>query len=288
VIQDFVASWPLFHNTYLCGWFISVLLALVGVLVVARDQIFLGAAVSQASMLGITTGMRLAASSALAACAWCRSDLFLSLAGGAFAVLGALMTGNLGLAGRESRESITGWVFLLGSSFSVLFVAHSPHGMEEVHRLLSSTIIGANAVDVAVFAAMAALTAAAYAAVRDRLLLLVMDPEMARAVGLRVDAWNIVFSVWLGLSVGLSLRVSGMTYTFGCLVLPALVAKSLCREVGNMFVAAPLAAIVTVMCGFVLANEYDYPPSQIAVALLSVLLAAAWGIRRLRSALARG
>ena len=52
MIQEFVASWPLFHNTYLVGWLIALLLALVGVLVVARDQIFIGAAVSQASTWG--------------------------------------------------------------------------------------------------------------------------------------------------------------------------------------------------------------------------------------------
>jgi ABC-type Mn2+/Zn2+ transport system permease subunit len=46
VIQEFLASWPLFHHTYLVGWLIGLLLALGGVLVVARDQIFIGAAVS--------------------------------------------------------------------------------------------------------------------------------------------------------------------------------------------------------------------------------------------------
>ena len=36
---------------------IGVLLSLVGVFVVARDQIFIGAAVSQASLFGIAVGM---------------------------------------------------------------------------------------------------------------------------------------------------------------------------------------------------------------------------------------
>jgi ABC-type Mn2+/Zn2+ transport system permease subunit len=44
VIDAFLASWPLFHTTYLAGAAIAVLLALVGVWVVAREQIFLGSA----------------------------------------------------------------------------------------------------------------------------------------------------------------------------------------------------------------------------------------------------
>ena len=52
MIEAFVDSWGLFADTYLAGWAVAVLLSLVGVWVVARDQIFLGAAVSQASTLG--------------------------------------------------------------------------------------------------------------------------------------------------------------------------------------------------------------------------------------------
>jgi hypothetical protein len=36
------------------------------------------------------------------------------------------------------------------------------------------------------------------------------------------------------------------------------------------------------MVAFVIANAYDYPPGQIAVALLSLLLAATWAVRALR------
>ena len=57
VIGEFLASWPLFHNAYLAGWLIGVMLALAGVVVVARNQIFIGAAVAQASTLGIALGM---------------------------------------------------------------------------------------------------------------------------------------------------------------------------------------------------------------------------------------
>ena len=53
IIDEFIASWDLFHWTYIEGWLIALLLALIGVAVVARDQIFIGAAVSQASTVGI-------------------------------------------------------------------------------------------------------------------------------------------------------------------------------------------------------------------------------------------
>jgi ABC-type Mn2+/Zn2+ transport system permease subunit len=73
-----------------------------------------------------------------------------------------------------------------------------------------------------------------------------------------------------------------MLYTFGCLVLPALIAKNVCREVRPMFLVAPVVAVATGAVGFMLANHYDFPPAQMTVALLSFLLMVAWLLPRMR------
>ena len=89
MIHEFVASWALFHNTYLVGWLIGLLLALIGVLVVARDQIFIGAAVSQASTLGIALALGLGTWTATDALEWLHADAFLSTMAVVFSVLAA-------------------------------------------------------------------------------------------------------------------------------------------------------------------------------------------------------
>jgi ABC-type Mn2+/Zn2+ transport system permease subunit len=282
VIADFVGSWALFHNTYLVGWLISLLLALIGVLVVARDQIFIGAAVSQSSTLGVAMALGMAGWAALETVHWLRSDVFLSAMAVTCSVIAALLTSRSGDGGQESHEAITGWVFLASASLSVLIVAHSPHGLDEIHRLLSSSIIGATRSDVWIFALLLACTALGIGIYHRGTLLFIMDPGMAAAVGVRVAWVSILLSAWLGLAVGLSIRVAGMLYTFGCLVLPALVAKNLCRKVKPMFVVAPLVAVGTATLGFVLANHYDDPPAQTTVALLCLCVAIAWVVRRLR------
>jgi zinc transport system permease protein len=283
LIQEFLSSWPLFHNTYLAGWAIAVLLGLVGVIVVARDQIFIGAAISQASVLGLTVGMWFGRLVSLTNASWYEFDAFVSLFGGLFAVCGALITASPGSTNQKSREAITGWVFLLGIGGSVLLVAHSPHGLEEVHRLVVSTLIGATTADVLVFAVMALVTLAAFARWQEPLLLLLMDPEMARAVGLRVVLWERLLYVWLGFTVAFSLRVSGMVYTFGCLVLPALFASILCREARMMFIVAPIVALAATLAAFILAHHYDFPPAHLAITLMVGLVGVGWVVRALRS-----
>jgi ABC-type Mn2+/Zn2+ transport system permease subunit len=49
-----------------------------------------------------------------------------------------------------------------------------------------------------------------------------------------------------------------------------------------MFLVAPVVAVGTGAVGFVLANHYDFPPAQMTVALLSLLLMMAWLVPRIR------
>lgn len=280
MIQDFVQSWPLFHNTYLAGWLIGLLLSLLGVVVVARDQIFIGAAISQASTLGIALAMSISGAFGARA-AWLESGAFLTAMAVVFSVLAALVTARGGM-GRESHEAITGWVFLVSSSLSVLLVSHSPHGLEEIHRVASSSIIGATAADVWTFVGLLLLTVVAVVPRQRRLLLLALDPPMAVAVGLRRESWEAAMAVWVGVAVGLSISVAGMLYAFACLTLPALAARSLCSEVRSMFFVSPVVCVVVGVAGFVLANHRDFPPAQMTVALLGAALALAWVWRSAR------
>lgn len=278
----FLASWALFSHAYITAWLIGILLSLVGVLVVARDQIFLGAAVAQAATLGIAVALVLSDLLPEDQLAWLRSDRALSVMAVSFAVLAALLTVHRRQGDGESPEALTGWVFLASTSLAILMVAHSPHGLAEVQRLLASSLIGATASDMWLFGVCVAGTVVALCLGHRRVLLLAMDPVMALAAGMRVTLWAVALTVWLGLVVGLSLRASGTLYTFGCLVLPALIAKNLCREVRPLFLVAPLIALSTAALGCVLADATDSPPAQMTVALLSMGLAITWLIRWLR------
>jgi ABC-type Mn2+/Zn2+ transport system permease subunit len=285
ILHEFISSWSLFRYTYLTGWLVAMVMALMGVLAVARNQIFVGAAMSQASTLGIAVGLWMAPKLGLSEP---QHDFFLGAMAVAFSIAAALVTARGGHGGggggRESREAVTGWVFLFSASTAILMVSTSPHGMEEIQSVLSSSVIGARLQDVGVFAVLGAMTAAALAVWRRPLLLWVMDPATAAAAGVRTGLVEVIGSVWLGLGVGLSIRASGMLYTFGCLVLPALIAKSVCREVGAMFWAAPAIALATAVGGFVVANHYDsFPPAHLTVAALSTLLVIGWVVRRART-----
>jgi ABC-type Mn2+/Zn2+ transport system permease subunit len=269
MIESFLQSIPMFQQAYFTALLAGALLALVGVLVVAREQVFLGAAVSQASTLGVALALFFNLSQKLLPA--------LGLALGA-----ALVSGAPRRAGGASHEERTGWVFLTASSLSILLLAHQPHGLRAIQQVLASSLIGATAADVWMFGGLAAVVAAWFFAARRQLVLFVSDPVMAAAVGMRLGAWEWLTAALLGVSAGLAIYATGMLFTFGCLVLPALAAKNLCREIAPMFVVSPLVAVLAGVGGLVLANHYDLPPGQMIVALLCGVLALAWLWRAMR------
>jgi ABC-type Mn2+/Zn2+ transport system permease subunit len=279
----FVESWPLFGTTYLTGWLCAVLLGLCGVLVVAQRQVFHGVATAQASSLGIAFAL------------WLGSLPFLAeggiedhhdlhglplVAGILFAITASIWTSRR-FAG-ETPDAIGAWVFLVSSSLSVLLLAHSPHGLEEVERLMFSNLIGADGHDLVKFGGLAIATALVLAKAKRPILLTATDPATAAALGLRAGWIATGSAAWIGLAIGLAMHSAGTLYTFGSLTLPALTARHLCRSMNAMLVAAPVLGLVSAAVGFVLANAYDYPPGQFAVAVQATVLLAAWGWRRMR------
>lgn len=280
MIEAFLDSWDLFKETYLAGWFLAIVLSIAGVLAVARDQIFVGAAVAQASTLGIAVGLYMGVE--LPSIGSEGGAFTLSCLAVGFAMAATLLTAGRRTPGRETHESLTGWVFLLSGSVSILLLAESPHGLNEVSRLLTSSLIGATSSDVTLFAIMALLSTVVVIVFGQRLLLLAMDPTMAEVLGVRTRFWSFATSVWLGLAVGMAIRVSGTLYAFGMLILPALVARNLCRQARSLFWVAPLLALVAGVAGFVVANHEDHPPAQVAVALLAVAVPLSWVVRRVR------
>lgn len=260
----------MFQDAYLTAVLSGLLLSVVGVVVVARGQVFLAAAVAQASTLGTALAL---------AFGWTQPAL--SAIG--FGLAAAFASERQSGAGRHASEERVAWVFLLAASLSVLLVANHAVGMKQVQALLSSSLIGAGPLDVAVFGALALFVITGVAVARRPLVLLLSDTTMAAAVGMRVSAWSWTFASILGVSAGFSIRGSGLLFTFGCLALPTLIARNLCRRTASLFYVAPLIAVGGVLAGLVLAHHFDLPPGQTIVALLSAGLVMGWLCAELRS-----
>ena len=267
MILEFLESWTLFSHTYISALLIGASLSLMGVVVVARGNIFVAAALAQASVLGVALSLFFEIGQPVLSAVFCS-------VGASFLVSRKHQEGGV-----STSEEITGWIFLAGGSLSVLLLARMPYGLKEIQSLFSSSIIGAGSVDIIVFAVLLFVFVGFLALRMRRLTLYLSDPVMAAAVGANIILWSIAISSTLGLVTGLAIRSSGMLFTFGSMILPAQMAKIMCRNISGMFLVAPLMSIFCVLLGLVLGNYYDLPPAQTVVALMCFLLVLTWVLR---------
>ncbi|BBM82468.1 metal ABC transporter permease [Candidatus Uabimicrobium amorphum] len=270
MLQEFITSFPLFFETYLSALFMAIFLSIIGILVVNREQIFLTAAISQAATLGLAIDILLNLQQPMI-CAVVLS------------ILAAVVSGRKDKRGGSNREEFSAWVFLVSASLSVLLLSNHPQGIKQIQASVASSIIGSGIFEVVVFAIISVFVAAVCLIFNDKLRLFVMDPIMAAAVGIPIVLWGWYISLFLGFSIGMAMCSSGMLYTFGCVVLPAQIAKTLCQRLSYMFIVSPIVAVISVVCGLIFANHYNYPPGQMVIALMGMILVVSWMIQWLRT-----
>ena len=271
MIDSFLASWALFHHAYLTAWISAVLLALIGVNVIARGTLFLGVAATQAATAAVAGAL------VLSGFGWLTSNWWATAA----AIAAAMATAMLPLFTRGG-DAANGWLFLAAGAATPLLLARSPHGLDEVNRLVASSVIGAGPLETTIFAILLIVVVTLVVVCGRQLRVVLVDPVFAADLGMAVGWWQVVMALVTGLVIGLALRCAGLLHTAGCLILPGLAAALLCRTTAGMTKLAPLLAFVIAVFGTVLADHLDLPPAQVTVAALALVTAAAWGWRRLR------
>lgn len=263
MIDSFFESWGLFGGMYLSGMGGAALLSFVGIYLVARNQIFAGAAIAQSSTLGLAISLL------------CHNSSYV------MSIIPALVTCLIIVLGdqknsQKGSERIIGWIFLFCMSMSILVVAHSPHGLENVSSLMSSGLIHAGGQEAltlwSLFIVMIILVKVFY----KELIMIMTDLEMAKAVGLEVTRWLLIIALVLGFCIGTSVQSTGVLFSFSCLVLPAMAARHFCRTTKSVFFVTPLIAIGGVFLSLVVANHYDLPNDQTSCVSLCTLVLISW------------
>lgn len=293
VWQLYLASWAFFDDSWIAGLLVAASCAIPGVLVVARNQIFIGAAIAQAATAGVALGFWIAGlTSGIGGPVDPCHMVGVSMLALSFPYLGAITIAIVaavicapGILGqRSSPESRTGWVFLTGSALALLLLSQNAHGANAINTLLNSSLLGAQTSDIVLPAITAGLSILIAVLAGRHLVLLAIDAEWAPLAGIRRRRWEIGIALWVAVTVAIAIRTGGLLYTFACLILPAMAARGACREVRWQFLAAPLLGLIAANAGFALSTRHNLPPPQLTVLCFAVLplLAApfAWWHRR--------
>jgi ABC-type Mn2+/Zn2+ transport system permease subunit len=244
---------------------VGILCSFIGVYIVAKRVVFLGAVLTQVSVLGLAATFL-----PLFAVPHTIGSLGVTLV--TVLILSRMLTGK-----KIPRDAVLGVVFASSIAARILLMQKAPRvDVSEIESLLRGDILF-------VTPELFYLIAAAFVVVMSTFLLffkeisyVVFDPDTAATQGYRPGFWETLFYVLAGGSIAFATHMVGDLLVFGFLILPPVTAMLLTRSVRGIFATSMVIGAVAPLLGLFLAFHFDFPSSPAIVAVMFVILTVCW------------
>lgn len=248
--------------------------SVLGVWVVLRRIVFVGAALAQLSSAGLALAFLLGGLGIGGELTHhpVAVSLVLTLAGAAFFAVGHKERAGI------PPDATIGVTYAVAAALGILLIAKAAGG--EAHDIfLQGNILGITMADVKVLLAVTLPVLAVHAAFYKEFLFVSFDRETARTLGYRVARWEQLLYFTFGLVIAFAMQFAGVLLVFNYLVLPAVTGILMARTMAGIFAIAALAGIIASVVGFTLSVPFDVPSGPAIIAVSGTLAGCAWLVR---------
>ena len=268
-----IESILLFREALYGALVIAAACSVLGVYVVLRRIVFVGAALAQISSAGIALAFWLSGTGILVGIS--SHPLVLSLV----ATLGGVALFGLAGHGTIAPDAKIGATYALAAAAGILLIAKAKTG--EAHDIfLQGNILGITRGDTLVLLAAAVPVLLAHVLFFKEFLFVSFDRETARALGYNVRAWDLALYLTLGLVIAFAMQFAGVMLVFNFLVLPAVTGRLIASGIGGMFAWSVASGLAAAIVGFGVSIPLDLPSGPAIISVSGILLLLAW-LRRL-------
>lgn len=250
---------------------VGMLCAFLGVVIVAKRIVFLGAVLTQVSVLGIAVTFL---------------PFFAiphTLGSMIFTIVAVVIFATILEGKRIPKDALLGASFVSAIALRILVVQKTPKvETAEIENLLRGDILF---VGPDIFTGMAIVFAAVllvFLLFFREISYVSFDSETAATQGYRTRFWELLFYVVAGVVISVATHMVGDTFVFGFLVIPPMAALLVMRNVRNIFLLSTLFGAVCPVIGLILAFRYDVPASPAMVAVAVAGLGVAWIVGKIR------
>ncbi len=255
---------------------IALACSVLGVYVVLRRIVFVGAALAQLSSAGIALALFLSGQGVLLAIA--DRPIALSLL---MTLAGVLFFGSGSGRGRIPPDATIGVTYAVAGAAGILLIAKAAHG--EAHDIfLQGNILGITRGDTLTLLATAIPVLLVHLVFYKEFLFVSFDRETARTLGFNVGRWNMFLYFTLGLVIAFAMQFAGVMLVFNFLVLPAVTGLLVSRTMGGTFAVSIGSGLLAAVAGFSLSVPFDLPSGPTIIAVSGVLAIVAFLVRLLQ------
>jgi len=267
-LSDFLAAREIWREPLLASIVAGALSGFLGVYVVLRRTVFVSAALTQLSTLGLIAALVFEESLGVEV-EHAGVQIAVSLA---FSVAGALALGLSPLGRRLPAESPVGMTYVLAGALVVLGANRLVHAAHDLNAMVFGNAVAVPLSDLLVLVAVTALCGLLHALFSKELVFVSFDAETAAVLGFDTRLWNGLLFFTLGLSIPIAARTLGALPVFAFLTVPASAALLLARRLRAAFALATAIGIVAAAGGYLLSWFWQLPTGATMVALAGVFV----------------
>jgi len=250
---------------------VGALCAFLGVYIVAKRVVFLGAVLTQVSVLGLAITFL--------------PFMMVSHTVGSLAVtiLSVIILSRLLTGKKIPKDAVLGFVFVFSIAARILIMQKTPKvEVSEIENLLRGDILFVTPELFYMMLGVFVAALAVHGSFFKEFTYISFDAETARTQGFSANFWEMLFYIIAAIVIAVATHMVGDIFVFGFLVVPPLAAMLLVKRVKSIFLLSFFIGALAPVFGLFLAFKFDFPASPTIVAVASAVLILAWVLNVLR------
>ncbi len=268
---------PILQNGIIASLIAALVCSFLGVYVILKRIVFMTAAISQVSSLGIATALLLQVLLGVQIAKNEHSEsqtlatLFPIIIAVLFACAAALLMASQPTEKKLTRESILGIAYVVPAALALLILDSIGGAVHDINNLLFGNTVFVPPAQVTLLAIIAAIVLFVHGLFYKEFVFVAFDPETAMACGMRTLLLNQLLFGSLALMISVSISSIGVMPVFAFMVIPPAAALLLTSTLKHAFILSTIFGGITALIGFYLSFQFSLPTGPSMIALASLL-----------------
>ncbi len=244
--------------------------AYLGVFLILKRIVFVGAALSQMAAVGVVIGHMIGH----------KIGLNFEALAFLFSILGVLFFWLPVSGGSITRESLIGYSYIFASALAILIIAKDPLAEVENLDLFSGNILFVSNFDLLLITAISSAIFIVHMVFRKEFVFVSFDPTTAQTLKIPARFYDFLIYFTLGVAISVGIRSAGMLFIFSSLVIPAMIGLILFQRLKWIFLSSVLSIWFSSIIGIVFSYWFDFPTGPSISVINAIMLLVCLFVKR--------
>ena len=244
------------RNAFMAGVVVSVLCPIIGLFIVLRRNSMIGDTLSHSSFAGVAIGLVFGVNPIISA------FLFTTIC----AVIIEFLRGYY----KKYAELVMSIVLTLSLGIAIILIS-TGKANANVNSYLFGSILTVSKSDLLIIATAGIICLLILRVIYNKLIYITFDEEGAKTAGINVKFINYLFTILVGATISLSIRIMGILVISSIIVVPVATSMQLKKNFNKTLTLSVLFGLVDILLGLVFSYYFNSAPGG-TIALTSVIV----------------